>query len=138
MKHYHIPVYYSFDQSVNESIRTFHNFNNKRYNSIKQLMTAFVEDEASWEEAKVHLSRGYLTKWFESNKDYDNVRKIDKIKEEAHNDLDLALFRIIYTFHKDLPFTFYSKLISPKNLYASVGKVLRKENTKGEEIIVRW
>jgi serine/threonine protein kinase len=127
-----IPTYYVLGESSEGKYRKSYKFHGQDYYGLETLVAAFAADEESWKDATAHVSRGYITKWLESNEDYDNSVRIEKIREEAGSDTDLVVFRIVYTFNRELPFAFSGKLITLQNLFLFAGKTLRKEMTKGE------
>ena len=54
-------------------------FNKTEYYTLKELIAAFCSSEASIQTAKIHLSKGYVVKWLEDEKDFENANKINAI-----------------------------------------------------------
>ncbi len=96
-----IPFYYIYEERKAGQYEKPHPFNEKKYYSLEELVSAFVENEKTWKEAIEHINRGYITKWLENNEDYDNSVKIEMIREDSGRDNDLILLKIIYTFITD-------------------------------------
>lgn len=111
-------------------------FKGEKYYSLQKLTTQFISNEASWEEAVSHLSKGYIEKWLEKNEDYSNAVTVEKIKSSGDN-FDYALLKMIYKFNNKLPFVIYGKYITLQNLYIYFAKSIRREETEIEKNIVQ-
>ncbi len=131
-----IPVYFSDETHDNKRYRFPFVGHNREYFNMEELAEGIIEDEDSWEEWQEYLKRGYISKWLAKNDILGVAVRVDKIMERTEGDPDLALLTVIYTFSKSIPFVFYGKLITPGNLYITVGKVLKEEASKGERTIV--
>jgi len=129
-----IPVYYDYviDDESQKNIKPYP-FQGKRYYSIESLVAAFIESPENWENAKMHLGRGYILKWLENNGEYDHAIFFESNKD---TNLDKKLFNLIYSKNNSLPFCVLGKVIDESNLYLFLGKVLRKENGKFEDKII--
>ena len=108
--------------------------NGKKYYNLSELVAIFASTPKLWEEGKSHLSRGYITKWCESNSDFDNSLKIDGFKNLK--DSNLALFKLIYTYNHDLDFIISGKLINTQNIMLFIRRYLNEESSTIEDNIV--
>jgi serine/threonine protein kinase len=136
-----IPAYFSdFPEEDKKKISEVHavpyTFLDKEYLSIEDMIPAFLKSEEAWEVARDHLYQGNISKWLMKNSDEDKGSRVDNIREQSSGDPDLALISLIYTLKDDLPFIFYGKLITLKNLYIYAGKSLRNDTSKGEESVI--
>jgi serine/threonine protein kinase len=135
-----IPACYSEARENGEKVAerrpAAYKFLNREYSSFKELIAAFLKGEEAWGAAKDLLVRNIFSVWLHENSDEKTGAMVDSIMEQAAGDPDLAMIILIYTFYRDLPFILYGKLITPKNLYIFAGRVLRHENSAGEEAII--
>ncbi|MBS1126690.1 MAG: serine/threonine protein kinase with repeat [Nitrospirae bacterium] len=136
-----IPVYFSDTpeeppKRISKDHTVPYTFLNKEYFSIRELVPAFLKSEEAWETARDHLYHNNLSKWLLKNRDEKTNSQLDSIREQSGGDLDLAVISLVYTFRNDLPFIFYGKLITRKNLHIYAGRSLKRENSRGEESII--
>ncbi len=127
-----IPNYY--EGGDEESYKKPYIFEKRNFFNLKELIDTFVINEEFWESGKAHFFRGYITKWLESNEDFDNSVKIDKLKEKE--DKDLAFIEFIYTYNKELDFIFYGKLINQKNLLLFLKNKIDNNSSKAQKSII--
>jgi serine/threonine protein kinase len=136
-----IPVYFSDApeqprKTVSKGRAAPYRFLNKEYVSLVEMLPAFLKSEEAWEAAKDHLSRGDIVKWLIGNSDENTGSQVDNIMAQSAGDPDLALISLVYTFHSNIPFIFYGKLISRKNLNIYAGRSLKNEASRGEESVI--
>ena len=132
-----IPVHYDYvtEDESQKNIKPY-TFQGKRYYSIESLVAAFIESPENWENAKMHLGRGYILKWLEDNSQYDHAIFFETNKD---TDLNKKLFNLIYSKNKSLPFCVFGKIIDESNLYLFLGRAIRKESSDTENwIISEW
>ncbi|HNY10895.1 MAG TPA: protein kinase [Candidatus Wallbacteria bacterium] len=111
-------------------------FHNREYHSFDKLAAAFIENEECWEDAKLHLAEGYISKWLESCEDYDMGVGIKKIVKNCGADLDKALFKIIYANNKSLPFSLCGIKITLQRLFAASAAAMKNEASGAENIVL--
>ncbi|MEW6108419.1 MAG: protein kinase [Nitrospirota bacterium] len=136
-----IPVYFYDNkegprEKISKTLTVPYKFLNKEYFSIREMIPAFLKNEEAWEAAKDHIRQGRISEWLLKNSDNQTCSKVDNIREQSAGDPDLAVISLIYTFKIDLPFILCGKLITRKNLHIFAGRILKNENSKGEELII--
>lgn len=131
-----IPVCYTSQTQNEKRYHKPYTFRNREYGSAKELLLAFIEDEENWKDAREHILRGYITKWLESNEDYETGVRIERLKESSDEDPDLAVVRVIYSFNTEAPFVLYGKLITVNNLHFFAERESRGEGTESEGAVL--
>lgn len=131
-----IPVYYTSQTQKEKRYHKPYTFRNREYGSAKELLLAFIEDVENWRDAREHILRGYITKWLESNEDYETGVRIERLKEASDEDPDLAVVKVIYSFNMDAPFVLYGKLITVNNLHLFAERGSRGEGTESEGAVL--
>ncbi len=111
-------------------------FHNREYHSLEKLAAAFMETEECWEDAKLHLGEGYISKWLESCEDYDMGVGIKKIVKSCGGDLDRALFKIIYANNKSLPFSLCGIKITLQRLFAASAAAFENSASASENTVL--
>jgi len=122
-----------------ESLRKYNipfNHRNKSYYSLEALVSGFIENKDSWEDAKKYIDGPTIILWLGKNyKDEEGIVFDDIIKSAAGNK-DLALFRVIYHYNDKLPMVLYGNVINIENLCLYLSKYLKKECEPVEEKII--
>ncbi|HWQ66852.1 MAG TPA: tetratricopeptide repeat protein [Methanospirillum sp.] len=130
-----IPVWYEEEISADQRAKKPYEFRNKKFYNLQELIYAFINDPVSWEDAKRHLGRGYLTRWLESTEQYQQAVEIAKSLDEQ-TDEDERLLYCAARLNDEIPFTLYGKVIDVPNIILFLGKYLRRENVPVEEKII--
>jgi len=130
-----IPLHYDYSSETVQGYEKPYVFNKVKYHSLQDLVSAFTKSEENWENGLAHYYRGYVSKWLESNEDFDTSIATDKIKEETE-DRDFALLKLINKYSPTLEFIVYGKLINLNNILLYVGKYLNNTASKFEIQIV--
>jgi len=111
-------------------------FHGREYFSLDKLAAVFIETEECWEDAKLHLGEGYISKWLESCEDYDTGIGIKKIVKNCGGDLDRALFKIIYANNKSLPFSLCGIKITLQRLFAASAAAFENAASAAENAVI--
>ncbi len=130
-----IPVYYEEEQKNHQTGYKGYEFRGQWFFSLEDLLQGFVTDPASWEEAKRHIGRGYLTRWLESNDQYSKAVEVERFLEE-YQDGDERLIFLASRYNPDVPFTFLGKVIDLPGLIWYLGRFLRREHDGAEDRIL--
>ena len=100
------------------------------------MLESYASDPDHWETGKIHLSRDYLSKWLEENKDFQTASNLNKIIQKPGGDLDTKLFRLIYAFCPNIPFVLLGKRVTLQNLFIYIRKVLQQTAPQAETRLV--
>jgi len=125
-----IPLFYDYNLG-NQQPYPFQGYN---YFTPSELVAQFIKDENNWQEAKKHLARGYLLKWFEDIKAYDHAILLDEF--EKMKNVDKQLFSLIYSINNKLPFGVYGKTIDLNNLFIFAATSMKNSAPLGESTII--
>jgi tetratricopeptide (TPR) repeat protein/serine/threonine protein kinase len=130
-----IPVFYEGDQGTGPEIRKPYEFRGEQLRNLTELSYAFVSDPSSWEDAKRHIGRGYLTRWLEKTEQYGPAVEIEKCTELYPRE-DERLLYIIARFNPDIPFTLFGKPLDISSISLYLARYLNRENDEPEKRII--
>jgi len=124
-----IPLFYDYNLG-NQQPYTFQGNN---YFTPSELVAQFIKNENNWQEARKHLARGYLLKWFEDIKDFDHAVLLNDFGKLKN--VDEQLFSVIYSINNKLPIVVYGKTIDLNNLYIFAANSMKNSASLGESTI---
>ncbi len=125
-----IPLFYDYNLG-NQQPYTFQGNN---YFTPSELVAQFIKDENNWQEARKHLARGYLLKWFEDIKDFDHAVLLNDFRKLKN--VDEQLFSVIYSINNKLPFVVYGKMIDLNNLYLFSANYVKNTASEAESSVI--
>jgi len=128
-----IPVGYSYVDAHSSNV-TAYTFKSKKFYDLNALLVEMYTEE-NYDDGKEHIMRGYVTKWLESNHDFDQSVSIEKLK--INSDSDIAIYDIFNYFLKPDKLLFLSKVINLHNLTIFVGHCIADEASKREKRICK-
>lgn len=126
-----IPVFYN-----SEKIYYYFKFNGKEYENLKDLALAFCENEDSWLLAKTYIFKGYFNKDLENKVDADELAKYDTLYQKYSENQYQMLTAFISYYNIDLPFIYFSKIITEQNLLLFLKKIISGNFESADEEIV--
>jgi hypothetical protein len=116
---------------ISEKTMWDYKFLGQYFKTATDLVEQFSKMEIAWEDAKIHIEKGYIQKWLEETKDFDALVQIHKAVDAKYVSNDDTLIQIIYSVHQNLNFTYLGKEISYKSLYEMIDRV---GNNKANDI----
>lgn len=112
-------------------------FHHSEYYSLEDLAAAFAENESCWDDALVHLSRGYIAKWLEGNEDYDASVEVEKLARDARDE-NAALFNIVNRFNRKVPFKVCGADAALLSLHAPLRRMLAGKHGRSDSFVVNY
>ncbi len=131
-----IPLYYNRETDAGMASGMPFRFMGKEYSEMGDLVAAALTGEEGWNGVRISLEQGHLERWLTENGNQDNALLVRKITQDAGEDTDLALVRMIYQFRPDLPFVMYGKQISLGNLWLFTRNTIRKQGSLAERSLL--
>lgn len=130
-----IPVYYEGESHHLPETTTPYDFREDQFTTLKDLMYAFVQDPESWNDAKRHITSGYLIKWLEKIEKFGQIVEIDKYCE-IYPDEDERLLYIAVRFNPDIPFTLYGKPLDIAHIARYLDRSLKGMSDEPERRVI--
>ncbi|MGJ0356317.1 protein kinase domain-containing protein [Aliarcobacter cryaerophilus] len=132
----HIPIHYNYHETKvkndNGSNMKPYIFKNQKFYEFSDLLESAYTLE-NYDNLQEHFMRGYISKWFEHNNNYDNAITIDRYLK--FSDKNLSLLYIYYHFIQTEDFKFFGKEISLESLYIICSNVISKQANPLEKFI---
>ena len=137
-----VPIYYDAEQVTTTSTAmpaaaVPYRFQGIQYHDFSSLLNAICESEENWAEGIKHLGRGFIYKWLEENKLYDEAVKVNEYIE-SNKDLDCTLSLLVARYAPDMPFMLSGREISVDTLGSSLGHDLQGSILYPEKKIVDY
>ncbi|MDR0549307.1 MAG: protein kinase [Deltaproteobacteria bacterium] len=105
-----IPVYY--ETVVETQKETPYILDGQEYNSPEELAVYMAQGADQWEKGREHLARGYVRKWLENRKMFDQAVKT----QVSAGSPDAATFNFILAFAPQLGPVYWGQVLSFNNL----------------------
>ncbi|PKL60038.1 MAG: hypothetical protein CVV33_04745, partial [Methanomicrobiales archaeon HGW-Methanomicrobiales-4] len=130
-----IPVHYEEDRTKGQETWKPYDFRDELFYNPHDLTYAFIRDPPSWEDAKQHIGRGYLTRWLEKSEQYGAAVEVEKYIEKYRNE-DERLLYITARFNPDIPFTLYGKRLDISSITQYLARYQKREHDEEEKKII--
>lgn len=105
-------------------------FKGREFYTIESLTEFFTGRPEIWEDARIHVAKGYVTKWLEGNEDYERSAEAEKIQSP---DGDLTLVRFIHGFNPGLDFHYYGVKVDFDSIYSALSARARSAASPAED-----
>lgn len=130
-----IPVHYEGEREPERSQTVPYEFRDEQFYLLTDLCYAFIRDPVSWEDAKRHVGRGYLTRWLEKTEQYGAAVEIEKYIEQYPKEDERVLY-IAARFNDDIPFSFFGKPLDVSGIVEYLGRYINHKNDEAEKRII--
>lgn len=130
-----IPVHYEHEELSSRGSQAPYEFRGTRYAGLTELCEAFIHDPASWDDARRHLGRGYITRWLEKNERYGDAVELEKLAEE-YKDEDERLLYSAARFNPEIPFSFLGLPLDIASIARYLHRYESRENDEREKRII--
>ena len=127
-----IPVYYDRELGSGITSSAPFRFMGREYHEMGELLAAALTGEEGWTGLRSSLENDHLERWLAETGNQDAALLVHKVRQDAGEDIDLALVRLVYQFRPDLPFVLYGRQMSLSNLYLFTRNTLRKQGSMTE------
>ncbi|MDD1728325.1 MAG: tetratricopeptide repeat protein [Methanospirillum sp.] len=130
-----IPVFFEIEQPVGREEIAPYSFRNEQYGGLTDLTYALISDPSAWKDARMHIGRGYLTRWLEKTEQYGQAVEIEKYAEQ-YPDEDERLLYLMARFNPQIPFTFLGKSLDVSNIAQYLYRYMHHQNDDLEKRII--
>jgi hypothetical protein len=131
-----IPVYYDREAGSGITSSAPFRFMGKECQEMGELLAVGLTGEEGWNGLRSSLEHGHLERWLAETGNQDAALLLRKALQDAGEDIDLALVRLIYQFRPDLPFVLYGRQISLHNLLLFARATVRKQGSLAEHTLL--
>lgn len=129
-----IPVFYEVEFSSGSG-KNQYEFRGEYYSNLQDLSYALISDPESWDDAKRHIGRGYLSRWLEKTEQYSKAVEIEKLGEEYPDDDERLIF-LVARFNPSVQFIFLGKTLDVSSISCYLDRYMRHLNDERERRII--
>lgn len=130
-----IPIYYEEERNTDPRAATPYSFRDEQITQLRDLCYAFIQDSDSWEDAKRHIGRGYLTRWLEKTEQWGAAVEVEKYIEQYPQEDERVLY-LAAKCNPDIPFTLYGKPLDIASIVNYLGRYLERKYDDQEKQII--